>query len=161
MYGSTSMYNEPITIDAPSSTKEVVEIVRKKRYKESFPPYSIVGNGKSSRTRGKSMDIVDVCSQFNIAENRLLQFFRDRILDNNVKQELNPNEVIPTSHKDFDKYLKTALKKNFAHMEYMEVVRRVKRGVYMINPALFIPTDGYSAIKAQWDSLKPKEEDDE
>lgn len=160
MYGSTSMYDEPITVDPPSSPNEIVEVIRKKRYKETFPPYSIVGNGKTSRTRGKSMDIVDVCSQFNIAENRLLQFFRDRILDNNVNKELNPNVVIPTNHKDFDQYLKTALKKNFPHMEYMEVIRRVKRGTYMVNPALFIPTEGYTAIKAQWDSLALEEDDE-
>ena len=151
-YGS-KLTGMQISVDlTPETADDVVEIRKTKKKKEPYPPYTIVGNGKSSK-RGASMDIIDVCSEFNLAENKLLQFFRDCLLDNNVNREIELNTVTPTKYEVFDDYLKTALKKNYAHMEYMGVIKRIKRGTYMVNPTLFIPSTNYESIKHKWDLL--------
>lgn len=99
------------------------------------------------------MDILEICSQLNTAEMKLMQFFRDIIEQQKINGENNPNKVTPAKHEEFSSYLKVALKKNFAHMGELDIVRRVKRGIYMLNPSLFIPAANMLVIKAEWELL--------
>ena len=137
---------------------EVVEVTRKKAKAEPLPPYNIVGNGFSSR-HGTSLDLIDTCAKLNTAEINLLQFFRDEFTHNSIIKEELPNLIIPTHSENFTKYLSIALKKNYSHMEYQLVVRRVKRGTYMVNPDLLMPSRNYLLAKAEWNNLK-KDDDD-
>ena len=43
-------------------------------------------------------------------------------------------------------------------MEYVGIITRVKRGVYLINPNLLIPISGYGGAMALWNKLTTKEE---
>lgn len=132
-----------------------------------YPPYMIVGNGRYSKRHGvKSMDIVDVCAQLNTAENSVLKFFKDCFVDNTINKEEYPNIVVPAGWDSFDNYLKKSLEKNYAHMEYVGVLKRVKRGVYMLNPYLFMPRkDALVQSQGRWidiGGMKPiMEQDDE
>lgn len=156
-YGS-SLSGMNISIDlTPETEDEVVEIRKTKKVRQPFPPYTMVGNGKTSK-RGESMDLIDVCSQLNTAENNLLKFFRDCILENNVLREDNPNVVKPRSYEKFSDYLRVAIKKNYKHLKEMGVLIRVHRGKYMVNPALFIPSKDFVRIKGVWDELVAKDE---
>jgi len=130
---------------------EVIEISRKKRQKEPFPGFTVFGNGKETRNGGKSMDILAICMELNTAEIKLLQFFRDVIEQQKMVGEDNPNKVTPNRHEEFGAYLKIALKKNFAHMKELEILKRMKRGTYMINPSLLIPIKDVVKIKAEWE----------
>ena len=100
------------------------------------------------------MDILDVCKQLNTAEMNLMQFFRDVLERNKYNKEDNPNLVKPANEDAWSDYLKIALKKNFSHMECVGIIRRVKRGTYMINPALFIPPYSMESIADEWDKLE-------
>ena len=132
---------------------EVIEVVRRKHEKQPLPPFSLIGNGMSNKN-GSSVDILEICINLNTAEMRLLQFFRDVFCLGVMNQEVNPNKVEPTKWPEFDKYLATALKKNYIHMAELGILVRLKRSVYLLNPSMFIPVRHFIEIKAIWEANK-------
>ncbi len=149
------IYENSLHIDSAAVTPEsdeVIEIVRKKKYNEPLPPYNIVGNGLTNR-HGTSVDILEICLQLNMAEMKLLQFLRTAFTINSINKEEIPNVVLPSSWDEFDKYLSTALMKNYTHLEYLQVIKRIRRGVYMVNPRILMPSKEYLRIEAMWDNL--------
>lgn len=149
------IYENSLHIDSAAVTPEsdeVIEIVRKKKYNEPLPPYNIVGNGLTNR-HGTSVDILEICLQLNMAEMKLLQFLRTAFTINSINKEEIPNVVLPSSWDEFDKYLSTALMKNYTHLEYLQVIKRIRRGVYMVNPRILMPSKEYLRIETMWDNL--------
>lgn len=149
------IYENSLHIDTAAVTPEsdeVIEIVRKKKYNEPLPPYNIVGNGLTNR-HGTSVDILEICLQLNMAEMKLLQFLRTAFTVNSINKEEIPNVVLPSSWDEFDKYLSTALMKNYTHLEYLQVIKRIRRGVYMVNPRILMPSKEYLRIETMWDNL--------
>ena len=139
---------------------ELLEVSKKKVQREPMPPWNMVGNGMSNRV-GVSMDFIDVCAELNQAELKLLKFFRD-MYNNNVRYKENEtNIVVPSKSEWYTPYLAKALEKNYKHMEYVGIITRVKRGVYLINPNLLIPISGYGVAMALWNKLTAKEVVDE
>lgn len=146
-------YSGIVTVATPA-LGEIVEVVRKKKQKEPYPGYTIVGNGKETRNGGKSMDTFDVCKQLNTAEMNLVLFFRDEMDRLKASKETIINVVVPTKCDEWTEYLKIALKKNYAHMNCVGIIRRVKRGTYMINPLLFIPPWEMQVHLDMWNNLE-------
>lgn len=136
---------------------ELLEVTKKAaKSKEPTPPWNMVGNGMSNRT-GTSVDFIDICTELNQAELRLLKFFRD-VYNNNIRnREINTNYVVPSKEDGFSPYLSKALEKNYKHMAFMGIIVRVKRGTYLVNPNLFIPGANYSSVSSQWNELIRKE----
>lgn len=135
---------------------ELVEIVRKStRPANNTPPWNMVGNGLSNRT-GTSMDFIDICAELNQAELKLLKFLRNEYNDNIRNKVDNTNVVVPAKSDNYSAYLSKALEKNYLHMESMDIMVRVKRGVYLINPNLFIPSNNYHSVNALWETLERK-----
>jgi hypothetical protein len=132
---------------------QTVEVTTKTKKREPYPGFTIFGNGKTTRHGGTSMDILDICKELNLAEMNLMQFFRDYIEQNKARKEKNVNLLKPTSSDEWTSYLKVALKKNYPHMECLGIIKRVKRGTYMINPHLFIPPYDMDYHNMEWDSL--------
>lgn len=145
-------------VSAPDSG-EVLEITRKNAYKEPLPPYNIVGNGFTNRN-GTSVDVLEVCLQLNLSEMRLLQFFRTAFTTKMINRIEEPNVIVPKYTANFDQYLQTALMKNYKHLEYLQVMRRMKRGVYILNPRMFIPSRGYTAMIVAWDRIEQVKDDE-
>lgn len=139
---------------------ELLEVSKKKVQREPMPPWNMVGNGMSNRV-GVSMDFIDICAELNQAELKLFKFFRD-MYNNNVRYKENEtNVVVPSRSEWYTPYLAKALEKNYKHMEYVGIITRVKRGVYLINPNLLIPISGYGRAMALWNKLTAKEVVDE
>lgn len=135
---------------------EVVEMRKVKEGKESLPPYNMVGNGLANR-HGESVDILEICLALNTAEMRVLQFFRTQFTMNMIHKVDNPNVVTPTDSDSFDKYLKTALMKNYMHLEYVGALRRVQRGTYILNPKVFVPSRNYMQMLMMWNKAAKEE----
>lgn len=132
---------------------EVLEITRRvNKFSNPTPPWNMIGNGMSNRT-GSSVDFIDICAELNQAELKLLKFLRDMYNDNIRNKEENSNLVVPSKDANYSPYLAKALEKNYKHLAYMEVVIRVKRGTYLLNPNLFIPTSNYRAINTTWETI--------
>ena len=160
----TTVYDIEQVLDSLQRDKEVT-IKAVDKQKVVYPPYMVVGNGRHSKRYGvKSMDIIDVCAQLNTSENKVLKFFRDCFTDNTINNEEYPNIVVPSSWKEYDTYIKKSLEKNYTHMEYLGVLKRVKRGIYMINPYLFMPRrDALVKSQIKWEEIGgmiPTVEDD-
>lgn len=103
------------------------------------------------------MDFIDICAELNQAELKLFKFFRD-MYNNNVRhKEKETNIVVPAKSEWYTPYLAKALEKNYKHMEYIGIIVRVKRGVYLINPNLLLPVSGYVSASALWNRLVTKE----
>lgn len=128
---------------------EVLEITKRKKFREPLPPFNMVGNGMTNRY-GTSMDIIEVCLQLSLAEIKLLQFFRDCYARNIMNKEENTNVVTPAKWDKFDKYLAKALEKSYKNLEEKRVLCRIKRGIYIVNPNLFVPQQNFVLINAQW-----------
>lgn len=141
-----------INIPTPD-TNEIVEVTKKKIKKEPFPGYTMWGNGKATKYGGKSMDIIDIFKELGKPEMILMQFFRDEMLRNRNSKEDIPNILVPTKSEEYTPYIKVALKKHYAHMECLGIVKRIKRGKYMLNPRLFIPPKDIEKIATKWDLL--------
>lgn len=136
---------------------ELVEIVRKStKIVNLTPPWNMVGNGLSNRT-GTSVDFIDICAELNQAELKLLKFFRDEYNSNIRNKVVNTNIIVPAKSENYSQYLSKALEKMYRHMEYMEIIVRVKRGTYLINPNLFIPSNNYHMVNALWEELPRKD----
>jgi len=142
---------------SPPEEGEMLEVTKKIKNKDPLPPYNIVGNGLTGK-HGTSVDLLEVCLQLNIAEMKLLQFFRTQFTARLIAHVDMPSVVVPTVIGSFDKYLATALMKNYKHMEYLQILRRIKRGEYILNPKIFMPPRGYTEAVAKWDSIKVKEQ---
>ena len=133
---------------------ESVTIERKEVKKDPLPPFTIVGNGFTNRQGVNSLDVLEVCLQMNQAEMKPFQFLRNMFTVNTIEGSTTPSVVEPSRHEEFDKYLSTALMKNYRHLEYLQVVRRIKRGVYIVNPKVLVPSKHYIAMQVLWDSTK-------
>lgn len=136
---------------------ELLEISKKKANKEPMPPWNMVGNGMSNRI-GISVDFIDICAELNQAELKLFKFFRDAYNCNVRHRENETNIVVPAKTDGYTPYIAKALEKNYKHMEYIGIITRVKRGTYLINPNLLLPTSGYVAAMELWNKLVTKEE---
>ena len=136
------------------SDNDVIEITRKKREKEPYPGYTLFGNGKETKKGGKSMDILDICKDLGKPEMTLMQFLRDEMEKNKMNKVEEPNIIIPASSDGYTEYVKTILKKHYAHMECLGIMKRMKRGTYMINPFLFIPTRNMESMADMWNNIK-------
>jgi hypothetical protein len=134
---------------------EVVEIRRRKQEQEKLPPYNLVGNGYTNQV-AQSRDILDTCAQLNLAENRLLQFFRNEFTIQCIRKEACPNIIVPTASETFTDYLKNALRKNYLHMEDERVIVRIGRGKYMLSTLLFMYPAKYAETLLRWTTLVDK-----
>lgn len=123
------------------------------------PPFTMVGNGESNHV-GKSVDMVEVCAELNRGELRVLRFLKDQYSINCRALENYPHVVTPTQCDGFTDELATGLRKNYKHMEHVGVLRRVKKGTYMINPSLIISTKHHLQAVTKWDSLKKEDDND-
>ena len=137
---------------------ETIEVTHRNKFPEPLLPYNIMGNGFTNR-HGTSMDAIDICAQLNTSEIKLLQFLRDQFTLNSIRKEELPSVVRPTRCEGFTDYLKTALRKNYAHLEYVGVLRRLKRGEYIINPGMLMPSRNYLQAMSLWNSTEKDEED--
>ena len=141
-------YLQEVTIEEG----ELLGITRKSnKFSNPTPPWNMVGNGMSNRT-GSSIDFIDICAELNQAELRLLKFLRNMYNDNIRNKESNSNVVVPSKSVEYSPYLAKAMEKNYKHLAYMEVVVRIKRGSYLLNPNLFIPSSNYSVINIMWEN---------
>lgn len=141
-----------ITIPALEAD-ETITIEKRKKRKEPYPGYTMWGNGHTTKFGGKSVDVLDILKELGKPEMSLMQFLRDEMKINTTNKVEDINMIEPAISHEFTPYLKSVLKKNYAHMECLGILKRMKRGKYMLNPWLFIPTKDVERMKEIWSSL--------
>ena len=139
-----------ITLDI----NETVEI-KSATSKRVVPNYYRVGNGTMNKYQVKSIDLIDVV----IASSKAGQFLIQKIKagmnwDNSYHFVTKINSSLLTSTE------KQYLAIGYKELEAIDIVRRVKRGHYMLNPNALISIQYDEAI-ALWNSIPKRTEQEQ
>jgi hypothetical protein len=126
--------------------------------REVRPPFEMHGNGETSKRTGlSSMDMLGTVITLRHASQQLFhQMVRFRDKDTNLTYT-NSFGINPLGNRIDFPFSNKFVRNHWPALEQAQLVRRVKRGCYLINPDAILPLTGYAAIKAQWDSLNPGE----
>ncbi len=137
----------------------------KTKKRDSTPPYIIVGNGVS--TKEFSADVVidafEVFSELSKTQQRLFIWLKDilvnQYMDNYYAKRTveNPNLVRLDRSKENEHHqrIRTMMGQNRNGSELVEkgVLKKVRNGVYMLNPYIFIPANEFQSIAEIWEDL--------
>jgi len=151
--GERYLFTNQITIPAPAENEEVT-ITKKKKPREHLPGYTLWGNGNTTKLGGTSMSVIDMFMKLGKAEMELMKFLENEMRINRNNGEKLTTVVEPSKSDEYTNYIKTAIKKHYSHMECLGILQRVKRGKYMLNPRLFIPTKNVEEHMRAWDELE-------
>ena len=136
-----------------------------KRKRGSTPPYIIVGNGYSTKAFPPEvvMDAFEVFSELSTAQQKLFIWLKDILVSQNLNNHYakrrveNPNLVRLDRGKDNEDHLriKTMMgeNRNGSVLKEKGVLEKVERGVYMLNPYLFIPSSDFADVAKLWEDL--------
>lgn len=114
-----------------------------KKYKPSLPSFGMLGNTER-RTKVTSMNMHEILK--NLSKNSTYFFWL-------FVEERNPN----TNHVQFipaDNAEAKRLTKAYKELHKLEVLKRVKRGEYLINPKAYLPhTEQFENVWTEWSNL--------
>ena len=119
-----------------ANNEEAVISVKKKSHK---PGFIMVGNGKTNK---KGVDSIDLLIEVaDMSSNEKLCFFliKDGVIFDPWDNRLIYQVRIDTSK--LTKSQKSKFSNGFNKLKDKDLVKRVSRGVYMINPNALIPND--------------------
>lgn len=122
-------------------------LVKKKKTKKT-PNYYRVGNGTMNKHKIQSVDILRELAMMTKAEQFVFLVIKDGITFENGYEP-----VVRIDRKELTTTQVQYLDKGYKLLEAKDLVRRIKRGHYMINPNALVPND-YEKWLAVWDKAK-------
>jgi hypothetical protein len=136
-YEHTTNINDIIDNANALKTDEEIVLSKKKKRKVLAPyGYIAVGNGKSLKNKKeKSIDFIEAMVDMSIDERRVLN-----ILKNHLFEDKHRFGIIRMVMSDWEKQEKKSWQNGIAALVNKDYVRRVKKGYYIINPKLLVPT---------------------
>ena len=135
------------------SSDEEVSVVKKA---VKSPNYYRVGNGTMNRSKIKSIDLLREIAEASSPAQFVLLTIKD-----GITYENGYSPVVQIKSSTLTSTQQQYLKRGYKELHERDLVRRVKRGYYMINPNALIPVN-YEAALAQWELCKayvPEEAD--
>ena len=135
------------------------------------PPFILIGNGRYKTNEGyKSMDAIDVISKLTKVEVAIVQYMKNILIDQHQWNINNPTSQdkyrasvvqVPTIEAlAMNSYLKKGMAKSYKNLVDMNILIRIRRNVYMINPNFIIPPENYKEANDEWEKImnikKPK-----
>lgn len=144
---------------------EALDVRITKKKKSSTPPYLTIGNGKTTR-HFKDAPVVDTLKVVGLLSPQQLEIFlhfKDLVVENSMSSHKagtinkQPNTVT-LSKSDTDvqaKKVKELLRtnKNSRKMQDLAIIKKIKTGVYMVNPYMLIPSDNFEDVVKEWDAI--------
>jgi hypothetical protein len=124
------------------------EILVKKKLVKASPNYFKVGNGTMNKHKIQSINLLEEAMNASKAGQWLLKQITAGIGHLNDYSPVVEVKAVTAVDKVY-------LKKGFSELSDRDLVRRVKRGYYMINPNALIPTD-YDLGLEIWENAKQK-----
>lgn len=132
------------TINVIVSTAEEAVIHTRPRVRDYKVPFTMYGNGLSNRN-GVSLDIADVmCELTDGPRNLLRAMIKTRNVDSNIVRHQGLIAREDTTNRSISNHMPVLIQRDY--------VRRIQRGLYLINPYLVLPPDGVAA-RAMWKDL--------
>jgi hypothetical protein len=134
---------------AQISLKEDEElIIQKKNNKVKPPNHYRVGNGTMNRDKIKARDFIQELIELSNPARTVIGWIKDGMTYDPYEDKVDfVVRVIPDTDAG-----KQVLKKGFKELKEKDLVRRVKRGYYMIDPHAL--TTDYEAQMEVWESLE-------
>lgn len=154
----------------PSDIDKDEDIVITRIKKSKVPPYFILGNGMKSKYHNEDnvIDALEIFKQMGKPEMDLFIYFRNAIIEQQIESKFgvytyDANVVhIPVSkNHGLSQALKKALSKFYTHLEELKVLKRIRRGKYMINPYLLIPNSNFEKVALMWQKINTEIDEDE
>lgn len=129
---------------------EGYELKQIKKTREAKPHFSMVGSGRPfmRATRLPAVDLLYEVSQMTTAESFAFLAIRDRI--KYISREDGYELFIPVSQKEFTQYQKKLFQAGAAALIKKDLIKRAKRGVYLVNPMAIVPGKNFGAAEATW-----------
>jgi hypothetical protein len=127
------------------------EILVKKKLTAKRPNFYMVGNGTMSKRGIKAVDLLDEIMKMTKAEQYVIRVIKEEITYYNTTGEV----AVATSALPSDT-CRTTFKNGFKLLCQKDLVRRTKRGHYMINPNALIPIE-YDEALTIWNKNESKE----
>lgn len=145
------MLNGNIVPKIELALAEGLEVSLTTRTKENKPGFMMVGNGWETRMNKDSVDLLWEISQ--MSSNEKLCFFKikDSMVYSRSDERIIYQVVIDMG--DMTPSQKSKFSNGYTSLKQKDLVRRVKKGVYMINPNAIIPAK-HTAELTIWNSLK-------
>lgn len=123
------------------------ELVVSKKKKLKLVPWRAIGNGEKNIKGGSSMDLIKIMSDMTQRELKMFNALYQKV---KKSVEFYENDIGQFKPK-FTYQQKMSLSGNdtrvFGLLKEKDVIKRVKRGVYMINPLLIIDTCGFQEVE--------------
>ena len=148
---------------------EKIVATYEKTTKSKQPPWIKLGSGLTTKKfpEGTSVDALKVFSELSKDQRQLFIDFKDilsqQTMDNiQAKRSVdNPNLVPLSRSKDneFHRDIRDRMsqRKNGTTLEEKGVLKRLKIGVYMLNPYIFIPSGDFEKVAKIWEELPAKD----
>ncbi len=133
---------------------EMLEVKRKKVVQDK-PSYQMIGRGTMShKLKVKSIDLLQAVADMTSDEKFCFFQIKDKIvfdpykLRTDVKNKSGDYDYqIRIYSKNYTQTQRNMFSRGYKRLREKDIVRRVKRGTYMINPAGLIPND----FDREWD----------
>lgn len=155
-------------IDSLKPGEKLVTTYEKKK-SSGGPPYVTLGSGLATKKfpEGTSVDALQVFSELSNEQQRLFIYFKDvlveQMMDNyQAKRSVeNPNKVPLSKNPDNELHQRIrsliGKHKNGTTLEEKGVLKRLKIGVYMLNPYIFIPSGDFEKVAKIWEEISTKD----
>jgi hypothetical protein len=133
------------TLNIVLSTNDEAVVHTRSRTRDRKVPFTMFGNGKDNRN-GASMNILELMCELTDGPRKLFTaMVACRNEDNNTVRHTSLLQANVPS-RAIGNHLPVLIEK--------DMVRRVQRGLYLINPYLVLPPEGHEA-RAQWIAISP------
>ena len=118
-----------------------------KKIPATQPPFLKLGNGKTNKQGVSSMDLIAEMVNMSQPALKVINWIKDEMVWNPITEQIEfIAKVVPETNTD-----KRILKKGYKELFAKDVVRRVKRSHYMINPKAIITS--YEEQMKIWNNL--------
>ena len=143
-----------ISLDIATGEEIVVQKSKKIRH-EKKPHFNMVGTGKMFNDKAllKAVDLLYEMTQMTKAESFAFITLRDNVVY--ISKDEGHQVHIPVRQTDMTDYQKKMFKIGINGLKEKDLVQRVQRAVYIINPMAIIPSIGFAEAEAIW--IKNKE----
>jgi hypothetical protein len=132
------------TVNVTVETGEEVVFHRRTRRTDTKMPFLMLGNGQTNRN-GTSVDFLMTMLELHQAPRKLmLQMVEVRSVDSNLVTHEALMGTLGMNKRIIDNHMPALID--------IGLVRRVKRGLYLINPLAVLPPNGIAA-REMWDKL--------
>lgn len=124
---------------------EQITITTSAKNKGNKPVFMMIGKPVKIRGKTPGFPLVKAMLKFNKEE----QWFFDLIFDC-LNPETNQSDI---THFEFNSTEVNKISRAYKPLKEMDLVKRVKKGIYMINPTAIVPPLTYEDAQEAWDSI--------